>query len=362
MRRSPRLVAAAVAPALLGVALLGMAVTAATATDRPSRAGLAVPARCPRRPRPRCRPRQRTRPPRTPRLRRPPTPTPTDAPTSPAPTDPGSATPTPTDTASQAPTPSAEPSASPTPSAEPSPSATPVRPRSRPPSRTRRSPGSACCWPWWRCSPRAPRCGGGGLARGSGARSWRRRSSPSPSPLRRWAPTGAPAPAGFTPMLIALGEAMVDSGFAVAAAQTNLHQIARAHGVTNAEIVVLPTALFITVPGAAARRDRGGRRRGRPAAAGPDRRDLPADRRGGPERLGPRPADRRGQADPVRSPSLRAARAHRGLRGPVRRAGHGPARQRARHRGRRHPRHRGRGAAAVRAAAHHRIQGRAARC
>ncbi len=95
----------------------------------------------------------------------------------------------------------------------------------------------AALW-WWRPGPRAR---GTALAAPL---------EPITEPAPAVGPTGAPAPAGFTPMLIALGEAMVDSGFAVAAAQTNLHQIARAHGVTNAEIVVLPTALFITVPGA----------------------------------------------------------------------------------------------------------------
>jgi uncharacterized membrane protein YjjP (DUF1212 family) len=59
------------------------------------------------------------------------------------------------------------------------------------------------------------------------------------------------APAGITRLLMALGEAMVDSGVAVSAVQSALHRVARAQGVANAEIVVLPTALFITVPGAA---------------------------------------------------------------------------------------------------------------
>ena len=251
MRRGPRRVAAAVAPALLGAALLGMAVTTAAAADRPSRAVLAVPAALPAEtatpvPAPPADP--------TPTDTGAPTPSataiPTDAPTSPAPTDPGTATPTPTETSSQVPTPSAEPSASPAPSAEPSASVTQVRP-AQPPAVSDSGiswisvllavaallAAGAALW-WWRPGRRVQ---GTELAAPL---------VPITEPTPAVGPTGAPAPAGFTPMLIALGEAMVDSGFAVAAAQTNLHQIARAHGVTNAEIVVLPTALFITVPGA----------------------------------------------------------------------------------------------------------------
>jgi len=246
MRRSTRRAAAAVAPTLLGVALLGMAVTAASATGGASLAGPALPAETaapvpapPADPTP-------TDTPAPPTLE----PTPTDAPTSAPPTEPGSATPTPTDSASQAPTPSAEPSASPTPSAEPSPAATPVR-AAQPPAVQDSGiswisvllavvallAAGAALW-WWRPGARVR---GTALAAPL---------EPVAEPEQAPGPAGGTPPAGLTPMLIALGEAMVDSGFAVAAAQTNLHQIARAHGVANAEIVVLPTALFITVPGA----------------------------------------------------------------------------------------------------------------
>jgi len=178
-----------------------------------------------------------------------PTPTaPTAPPTSPAPTE--APAPIPSDTGDAIPSPSTEPSANPTAPVESSPAVVAERPATPPAVQdsgislislllavAALLAAGAALW-WWRPGPRVR---GTALAAPL---------EPVAEPAPAVGPAGGPAPAGFTPMLIALGEAMVDSGFAVAAAQTNLHQIARAHGVTNAEIVVLPTALFITVPGA----------------------------------------------------------------------------------------------------------------
>ena len=53
-------------------------------------------------------------------------------------------------------------------------------------------------------------------------------------------------------MLVELGEAMVDAGYPVAEVQDVLHRVAHEGGVPDAEIIVLPTALLVSLPGQAA--------------------------------------------------------------------------------------------------------------
>jgi uncharacterized membrane protein YjjP (DUF1212 family) len=52
-------------------------------------------------------------------------------------------------------------------------------------------------------------------------------------------------------MVVKLGDAMVDSGYTVTQVQDTLSQVLRVNQVTGGEVIVLPTALFVSVPGQA---------------------------------------------------------------------------------------------------------------
>lgn len=52
-----------------------------------------------------------------------------------------------------------------------------------------------------------------------------------------------------TAFLVALGRAMLDSGASVTQVSASLQRVAEVHGLEQAAIVVLPTALFVSVPG-----------------------------------------------------------------------------------------------------------------
>ena len=54
---------------------------------------------------------------------------------------------------------------------------------------------------------------------------------------------------GLTTMLVELGEAMVDAGYPVTDVQDVLNRVAQAGGIPDAEIIVLPTALLVSLPG-----------------------------------------------------------------------------------------------------------------
>lgn len=58
----------------------------------------------------------------------------------------------------------------------------------------------------------------------------------------------SPIKANFA-ALEAIGEAMIDSGYTVMSVQSSLEDIARANGYPKTEIVVMPTALFVSVRG-----------------------------------------------------------------------------------------------------------------
>jgi uncharacterized membrane protein YjjP (DUF1212 family) len=53
-------------------------------------------------------------------------------------------------------------------------------------------------------------------------------------------------------LLVELGEAMIDSGYSVSQVQVTLRAVLDVHGFPDGEVIVLPTALFVSVPGAAA--------------------------------------------------------------------------------------------------------------
>ncbi len=61
-----------------------------------------------------------------------------------------------------------------------------------------------------------------------------------------------PSAATLVAMLVALGEAMIDCGDPVTHVQDSLARVAHAYGAPAAEIIVLPTALIVSVPGSAA--------------------------------------------------------------------------------------------------------------
>jgi uncharacterized membrane protein YjjP (DUF1212 family) len=51
------------------------------------------------------------------------------------------------------------------------------------------------------------------------------------------------------PLLVELGEAMIDSGYTVTQVQATLGRVLEVNGVPEGQVVVLPTALFVSVPG-----------------------------------------------------------------------------------------------------------------
>ncbi len=50
--------------------------------------------------------------------------------------------------------------------------------------------------------------------------------------------------------LVELGGAMIDSGYTVTQIQVTLRRVLQANGVPNGQVIVMPTALFVSVPGA----------------------------------------------------------------------------------------------------------------
>lgn len=61
-------------------------------------------------------------------------------------------------------------------------------------------------------------------------------------------PSGGPADPATLDFLLALGEALVDSGDAINHVQETLEQVAAVNGVHGVGIVVMPTALFVSLP------------------------------------------------------------------------------------------------------------------
>ncbi|HWS58130.1 MAG TPA: threonine/serine exporter family protein, partial [Actinotalea sp.] len=61
---------------------------------------------------------------------------------------------------------------------------------------------------------------------------------------------GEASPEALVGFLVALGEAMIDSGDLVSHVTTSLEDVARVNGSPDAQVVVLPTALIVTIPGA----------------------------------------------------------------------------------------------------------------
>jgi uncharacterized membrane protein YjjP (DUF1212 family) len=68
------------------------------------------------------------------------------------------------------------------------------------------------------------------------------------------APPLTPAVVGDTPttvaFLVELGGAMIDSGYTVTQIQVTLRRVLEANGVPDGQVIVMPTALFVSVPGA----------------------------------------------------------------------------------------------------------------
>ena len=58
-----------------------------------------------------------------------------------------------------------------------------------------------------------------------------------------------PETAETVPLLVELGEAMIDSGYTVGQVQTTLAGVLEVNGVPDGQVIVLPTALFVSVPG-----------------------------------------------------------------------------------------------------------------
>ncbi|HKJ55504.1 MAG TPA: threonine/serine exporter family protein [Nitriliruptoraceae bacterium] len=80
------------------------------------------------------------------------------------------------------------------------------------------------------------------------------RAPPAPSPVPTPIPATPDRDRAYDPVLIAflieLGEALVNAGESVNQVATNLRAVAAAHGVDDMGVVVLPTALMLSVPGA----------------------------------------------------------------------------------------------------------------
>jgi uncharacterized membrane protein YjjP (DUF1212 family) len=92
----------------------------------------------------------------------------------------------------------------------------------------------------------------------------------------------APEPAAETDIadfLVALGEAMVDAGDPVTHVRASLERVALALGAVGTEVVVLATALFVSVPGSTSTHTAVASAGGRPLRLGPGRRPLPPRRR-----------------------------------------------------------------------------------
>ena len=51
-------------------------------------------------------------------------------------------------------------------------------------------------------------------------------------------------------LLVELGSAMIDSGYTVTQVQVTLRRVLQANGVPDGQVLVMPTALFVSVPGA----------------------------------------------------------------------------------------------------------------
>jgi uncharacterized membrane protein YjjP (DUF1212 family) len=52
-------------------------------------------------------------------------------------------------------------------------------------------------------------------------------------------------------LLVSLGDAMIDSGYTVSQVQTTLRRVLDVNGIPGGEVIVLPTAVFVSVPGQA---------------------------------------------------------------------------------------------------------------
>ncbi|MGV1007444.1 MAG: threonine/serine ThrE exporter family protein [Dermatophilaceae bacterium] len=76
-----------------------------------------------------------------------------------------------------------------------------------------------------------------------------RRAGPPPLAPRRSLGPERRADEGLTTMLVELGEAMVDAGYPVSEVQDVLRRVAGAGGSPDAEIIALPTALLVSLPG-----------------------------------------------------------------------------------------------------------------
>ena len=66
-----------------------------------------------------------------------------------------------------------------------------------------------------------------------------------PPPAR----TSPSEPAVTVPLLVELGEGMIDSGYTVTQVQATLGRVLQVNGVPGGQVIVLPTALFVSVPG-----------------------------------------------------------------------------------------------------------------
>lgn len=72
-------------------------------------------------------------------------------------------------------------------------------------------------------------------------------AAPAEAPRTRWT-TGTDPAHGPVAFLVALGRAMIDSGSSVTQVEATLRRVAHVNGI-DAAVVVLPTALFVSVPG-----------------------------------------------------------------------------------------------------------------
>lgn len=75
-----------------------------------------------------------------------------------------------------------------------------------------------------------------------------RRSSDEPTP-RPSPPPVEDIPPGTTALVVELGEAMIDAGYAVTEVQDTMLRVLHANGAPDGEVIVFPTAIFVSVPG-----------------------------------------------------------------------------------------------------------------